>query len=818
MSVERTGRAWLVYDEELNAIFCSVCKSAKTNNIFAKPGGYTGGPTKKLVLSQIKKHGDSEKHKEAVLRTANASAMQLMLDNARVLEEKRTENQLPYELMPQLCCLVKDSIDIFNAADSFDRSVHAYGSSGNAKSAADLVSVCETSVMQTTKMEIDAAMYFSVTCDESTDGGGEKNLIVMARYVYGSAIRVRMLGVVTPGTSDAVLAALLRLIEDVGLDYRDMVGFASDGASVMLGCRNGVATLLKTKIPRLVTSHCPAHRLNVAAEAAEGPYEEERMSVVTAIYSYFNKSLSRQQALDAAIQHCKSKNPKPLLGWLSRGQMMSNFYELLDPIAHVIHEDKGSAASVHAVYLANDGFHFWVALMNDILVILNNLSKALQASDMHIVMVGQAVATHAAHLKAAFPAGTSRSSVMTPSACSVLGKLEQKATVDYEALDEAYEASVNYVERLVEGLEERFTTRTQEVVESFSALYPFGLKKAESLGPFGNEAVINLAKLYDLDVPSRWTNVLLLEHYVTTMAPQLDEANYVGHRLPPVLVAAVDSYVFAPRPSIMDMLPDTAANIISVIAVGLASAAVCQPSLPLPSKAIDRILRAVTDPDLDSYSMRRIRVDGIQSVLYLALATNRVDAALFEQCVILWDLKLLPALRTLCATQCPNFSTVSPFVIAYLRRVPKSLGTPDCWRSSWYTDDEKIYKDASVAIGVLLLLDAIDLLQRLSPTTVVPYLTACLAALPRTLEATHSLLAPVVMHGPRVKVLWHLASQLIARFEALPSLPTYASFAIVHKFLQSPDDAEFILYQYDLCDMIARVINAHSTRLAFLAK
>jgi len=528
----RTGRPWLVYDEKLEAIFCSICQSAKSSNIFAKDG-YTGGPTKTLVLSQIRKHGDSAKHRESVLRTASASAMQLMLDNARVLEEKRIEvstyncetptyqhwqphalrcayflakNQLPYELMPKLCFLVKDSIDIFNGADSFDRSVNAYGSYSNAKSAADLVSVCTNSVMLTTKLEIDAAIYFSVTCDESTDCGGEKNLIVMARYVSGSAIRVRMLGVVelTAGTSDAVLAALLRVIKDFGLDYRDMVGFASDGASVMLGCRNGVATQLKTKIPRLVTSHCPAHRLNLAAEAAEGPYEEERMSVVTAIYSFFNKSLPRQQALDAAIQHFKSKKLKPLLGgftrWLSRGHMMSNFYELLDPIAYVIHEDKGSVASVHDVYLANDGFHFWVALMNDILVILNNLSKALQASDMHIVMVGQAVATHVAHLKAAFPADASRSSVATPSACTILKKLEQKATVDYEALDEAYQASLNYVTRLVAGLEERFPTGTQEVVESFSALYPFGLKKAESLGPFGNEAVINLAKLYDLDV------------------------------------------------------------------------------------------------------------------------------------------------------------------------------------------------------------------------------------------------------------------------------------------------------------------------------
>ncbi|OQR82215.1 hypothetical protein ACHHYP_20812 [Achlya hypogyna] len=104
----------------------------------------------------------------------------------------------------------------------------------------------------------------------------------MARYLCDNAIRVRMLGVVelVAGTSNAVFAAVMHLLEDLDLNYRNIVGFASDGASVMLGSRNGAAMKLKAKIPHLVTSHCPTHRLNLAAEDAEGPYEEERMSLL----------------------------------------------------------------------------------------------------------------------------------------------------------------------------------------------------------------------------------------------------------------------------------------------------------------------------------------------------------------------------------------------------------------------------------------------------------------------------------------------------------------------------------------------------------
>lgn len=43
------------------------------------------------------------------------------------------------------------------------------------------------------------------------------------------------------------------------------VAFGSDGAAVMVGAKKGVATLLKADIPHVISIHCVAHRLELAA-------------------------------------------------------------------------------------------------------------------------------------------------------------------------------------------------------------------------------------------------------------------------------------------------------------------------------------------------------------------------------------------------------------------------------------------------------------------------------------------------------------------------------------------------------------------------
>ena len=53
---------------------------------------------------------------------------------------------------------------------------------------------------------------------------------------------------------------LLELLQEV------IIGFCSDGASVILGTKSGVGKLLKDKFPDIILWHCLNHRLELMAD------------------------------------------------------------------------------------------------------------------------------------------------------------------------------------------------------------------------------------------------------------------------------------------------------------------------------------------------------------------------------------------------------------------------------------------------------------------------------------------------------------------------------------------------------------------------
>ena len=93
---------------------------------------------------------------------------------------------------------------------------------------------------------------------------GTQDLPHVAYYVH-------FVGVSSPERANAsgiILGLKETLVANMGKDWDNVikktVGLSCDGASVMVGCRNGVSTTLKEAQPSLVTIHCMAHRLELA--------------------------------------------------------------------------------------------------------------------------------------------------------------------------------------------------------------------------------------------------------------------------------------------------------------------------------------------------------------------------------------------------------------------------------------------------------------------------------------------------------------------------------------------------------------------------
>ena len=129
-------------------------------------------------------------------------------------------------------------------------------------------------------------------------------MIIYCRFLTNGEVTTRFLGIVELFDDTAIIItdALLQFCAKMDLDiHKQLVALGSDGASVMLGCRGGVSTLLKERIPYLISNHCVAHRLAlVCGQAAdEIPYLKKFKSILHQLYKFYQYSAVRTAGIRA---------------------------------------------------------------------------------------------------------------------------------------------------------------------------------------------------------------------------------------------------------------------------------------------------------------------------------------------------------------------------------------------------------------------------------------------------------------------------------------------------------------------------------------
>ncbi|EQC39910.1 hypothetical protein SDRG_02566 [Saprolegnia diclina VS20] len=327
--------------------------------------------------------------------------------------------------------------------------------------------------------------------------------------------------------------------------------------------------------------------------------------------------------------------------------------------------------------------------------------------------------------------------------------------------------------------------------------------------------------------------LLLLEHYVQTTVAQLYDANYV--RLPPVLVTAIDAYLFPALPAVMSFdLPTHGLDLLQDIAVGLASAARCQPLLPLPVAVVDEILEAVRAMPQDYAAALRHRIDVPAAVLALASLTQRFDAGLFATCTGIWGLGMLPAVASI-TSQLEDTALLSPLLVDYVDSVAETLADNSVWEKAWRRPVYAAEDDAATQIGVFLFLDTVLALKLVAPNLTLAFAARWLQTLPTTLDAIDSLLLPVVVRLDQASAVYRLvAKTVVERFAAEPPLPDVTNFEMqphpsldnehcyqcrnAHEFAREADKASQPCHcgRNELCPNLVRIGDADAARLCFV--
>ncbi|CAG9760295.1 unnamed protein product [Ceutorhynchus assimilis] len=113
-------------------------------------------------------------------------------------------------------------------------------------------------------------MAFSVIIDEMTDISIEKSSIIIVRYWKNGSVKERILDLikVEDTTSEAIFTSLKKIFDEHKIPYTNIIAFASDGASTMMGRISGVQARFREIAPHIYVQVCLCHALHLCSSAA----------------------------------------------------------------------------------------------------------------------------------------------------------------------------------------------------------------------------------------------------------------------------------------------------------------------------------------------------------------------------------------------------------------------------------------------------------------------------------------------------------------------------------------------------------------------
>ena len=165
-----------------------------------------------------------------------------------------------------------------------------------------------TQVFRGLLSQLNDSLYIALMADETTDIAVTKELILYARYIVPTATPQQcvrsiflQLSELSDGKANTITTAILELLSSLDLSINKVMGFGSDGASVMVGRKAGVATMLKEENPQIVAIHCVAHRLALAvAQSGDAmPYVKRfkvllqyKASLMTLHLNYYKQKIT----------------------------------------------------------------------------------------------------------------------------------------------------------------------------------------------------------------------------------------------------------------------------------------------------------------------------------------------------------------------------------------------------------------------------------------------------------------------------------------------------------------------------------------------
>lgn len=181
--------------------------------------------------------------------------------------------------------------------------------------------------------------HFSLLVDESTDRTTQKHLCLVVRYLDNNKVVDSFLGLIKLEEADSstLYNHIKTFFENNKIPYKDnLIGFAADGANVMMGRHHSLMTYLQNDVPNLFIMKCICHSFHLCASYACQKLPRFVEDLTRDIYNYFNSSPKRTSEFTAYQSFCNVKVHKLLhpsqTRWLSVHFVVSRILEQYRPL------------------------------------------------------------------------------------------------------------------------------------------------------------------------------------------------------------------------------------------------------------------------------------------------------------------------------------------------------------------------------------------------------------------------------------------------------------------------------------------------------
>ena len=505
-------------------MYCSLCQKYDqqpyNRDIWNKQ------PCSRLRLQSIKRHESNAAHSQSLLRERDASkvwtlrsifspplpakGMEQAFSCLYFLTKQRIAHTTNYEplldLMSYLGVKIKEKIGKgMNATYTSEKTIQ------------EMVFVMSESLEKKMLESMRESSHFSILFNETTDCTVTEQLAVHRCFITNSGeLRCCFLKIIdllhlesagigsVNANAETITNRVRKFMGEAELDLSKLRGIETDGASTMIGCRNGVVMRLKNLTPSAISVHCAAHRLNLASSHASVsvPYVRKFPTILRQLFDYFNNSAVRTAGLEA-VQALINESGKLIAPcttrWLSVDRSVNCLKSCFTSVVISLQRESQERSDVRALGLVSMTCEFrfiaTMLLLCDTLPHVSHLSKCFQIQDCDYSIIPKMLSSMIACLEHLKSSDGTNLAVLE----SFLAKLSEAGinTSNPSNLGEEYfKSSIKepYLSALIENLNGRFDDKAE--IASFSVFNPEKLQRSGNAMEYGVQEIETLARHY----------------------------------------------------------------------------------------------------------------------------------------------------------------------------------------------------------------------------------------------------------------------------------------------------------------------------------